>query len=272
MDPTANILLQTLHSLFLFLDFQHLLISNPLPFTLFFSPTLSFFPDFRLPLRGPSEAKHNLVQKVFDLPPFSVTPYERNFYLLDVFDVAGGKHHAKHTHPTFGEARPFGLRTQPSASPYDAGALMRGFQCDPRPSSIWGVDWKIEDHHKYRPTGAPEVHLRYTDLTRGASACAAEMWIVADSKEYWIPAVVTTRRSEAGNLKSTFVAVMEPYETTSKIRSVRRLDKPERGQVEVEVQLTDGSRDRLISRAGGVEWQRRDRTGRVTSRGEASGR
>lgn len=78
MEPTANILVQTLDPFLLFLNFQQLLISNLLPFTFLFRPTLPFFPDFRLPLRGPGEAKYNVVQEVFDLPPFAVTPYERN--------------------------------------------------------------------------------------------------------------------------------------------------------------------------------------------------
>jgi hypothetical protein len=195
-----------------------------------------------------------------------------DFYVLDVFDVAGGKRHAKHTHPAFAAARSFGLRTQPAASPYDAGTLMRGFQCDPRPTAGWGVDWKIEDVHRYRAAGAPDVHLRYTDLTHGASGCTAELWVVAAGNEHWIPAVVTSRESAGANVHSTFVAVMEPYETASKIQRIRRLDGPRPGRVEIEVELTDGSRDLLISRAGGVEWQRRDRAGRVIWRGEATGR
>jgi hypothetical protein len=192
-----------------------------------------------------------------------------DFYVLDGFDVAGGKHHAKHTHPAFAAARSFGLRTQAVASPYDAGTLMCGFQCDPRPAPRRGVDWKIEDFHHYRPTGSPDVHVRYTDLTHGASACTAEMWVLVAGSEHWIPAVVTSRESAGGNLSSTFVAVLEPYETASKIQRIPRIDKPQQGRVEVEVERADGSRDR---RESGIEWLRRDRSGRFIGRGEATGR
>jgi len=78
LDPIAYLLVQTPDPLLLFLDFKHLLISNALPFTFLFCPTLPFFPDLRLPFGSPSEAKLNVIQAVFDLPPFAVTPYERN--------------------------------------------------------------------------------------------------------------------------------------------------------------------------------------------------
>lgn len=75
MDPTAYLLVQTLDPLLLFLDFKHLLVSNALPFAFLFCPKLQFFPDLRLPFGGPSEAKHNVIQAVFDLAPFAVMPY-----------------------------------------------------------------------------------------------------------------------------------------------------------------------------------------------------
>jgi hypothetical protein len=197
----------------------------------------------------------------------------KDFYVFDVFDVAGGKEHAKHTHPAFAAATPFGLRPQPAPSPYDAGTLMRGFQCDPAHAPVWGVDWKVEDRFHYRPSSSPDVHVRYTDLTRGATACTAEMWVVAGTaatNEFWIPAVVTRRQSPAGGLTSSFVSVLEPYETATKIDGIRRIDQPGQNRVEIVVELANGHSDRLISHANGVEWERRDRSGRVIFQGAAS--
>ena len=130
---------------------------------------------------------------------------------------------------------------------------MRGFQSDAQPSPGWGVDWKI--------AGPREVHLRYTDLTRGAEAMTAESWTVASatsSTEYWIPTVISRRRAGAGELKSTFVGVMEPYEGQSLLRRVTRLDREGEAAVRVAVELANGWRDLITSSAESMTWERQD--------------
>jgi hypothetical protein len=197
-----------------------------------------------------------------------------DFYVFDVFRASGGRVHAKHTHTSFAAPQAFGFRPAPAASPYGPETLMRGFHRDPRPDAAWGVDWKIEDRLGYLPAGR-EVHLRYTELTRGAEAYTAESWTVENltsTNEYWIPTAIARRSTEAGALDSTFVALLEPHEGKPLIRSTRRLDHEGEAAVRLEVELSDGRRDTLVSGPGGVEWERRDAQGRVEFKGAASGR
>jgi hypothetical protein len=195
-----------------------------------------------------------------------------DFYVLDVFAVAGGREHAKHTHASFSTQAPFGFRPAPAVSPYDAGTLMRGFAFDARPEEAWGVDWKINDRFGYLAPGR-DVHLRYTELARGVEAGVAESWTVETSSsttEHWIPTVVVRRAAAAGDVESTFAGVLEPYEGASKLRAIRRVDTGAGREVVVEVEIEGGWRDRLESGAGGVRWERRDARGAVVFSGAAS--
>lgn len=181
---------------------------------------------------------------------------EHDFYVMDVLRIVGGKDHAKFVHSHFGKITPKGLSLE-TAEPYGYGTQMRNFQYDPAPRPGWNVDWTIDDRYKYLPPGS-QVHLRYTDLTTDAQAYTAEGWVVAgifDSvAETWIPRVMVRRRTETAPLASTFVSLIEPYERISNIAGIRRLalttaaGKPcEDRHVAVEVRLTDGRRDVLVS-------------------------
>jgi hypothetical protein len=180
----------------------------------------------------------------------------RDSYLVDIFRVVGGKDHAKFTHSHFGTIRTEGLSLRP-AEPYGYGTQMRRFQTDPSPASGWRVDWEIEDRYGLLPKSA-KVHFRYTDLTTGAQASTAEAWVIAGqyntTVEAWIPRIMVHRRSKDAPLASTFVSVVEPYESSTAVASIRRLPLHDAkgGQypdpnVAVEAVLRDGSRDLLVA-------------------------
>lgn len=186
-----------------------------------------------------------------------------DYYVLDVFRVAGGSEHARHTHSSFSTPTVFGANLSPAESPYDAGTLMRNFRFDKAPAETWGVDWKI--------TGPRDIHLRSTELTRGAAAGLAESWTVesaTSTREYWIPTLVSLRKAP----DSTFVSVLEPYEGRPRIRAITRLDSADAADVQVEVELEGGLRDRVVSGLAGVRWQRRDAAGRLVFSGAAPAR
>jgi hypothetical protein len=181
---------------------------------------------------------------------------DRDFYVLDIFRVVGGRDHAKFVHSHFGDVTTGGLNLKP-AKKYGDGTRMSSFRTDPQPDPGWSVDWTVRDHYGYLPQGA-EVHLRYTDLTAGASASVCKAWVVAgsydSSDEQWIRRVMIRRRGTAAPLASTFVAVIEPYGTKRTVASIRRLplvnakDEPfGDADVAVEVTLRDGRKDLLIS-------------------------
>jgi len=201
---------------------------------------------------------------------YGVSRYERTavmidlsedaFYVLDVFRIVGGQDHAKFTHTQFATITTKGLALRP-ADDYGYETQMRHFQCDPAPSPGWSVDFKMTDPYGYLPAGS-DVHVRYTDLTRGAEASTCEAWVVAgkfDSvREMWIPRVMTRRRGNSAPLVSTFVGVLEPYEQKSNLSSIRRVSlTTETGEplnnshVAVVIDLADGRRDLLLATDAG---------------------
>jgi hypothetical protein len=183
----------------------------------------------------------------------------RDAYLIDVFRVVGGTDHAKFTRSNFGSIAMNGLTLQP-AEPFGHGTLMRDFYMDPMPQPGWSVDWNLGGLSREAGQGA-EIHLRYTDLTPRAQVLCAEAWVsktppAFDTISYedgWLPCVITRRQAQEGPLASTFVAVLEPYEGTPNIASIRRLPL-EVGRegldpdvnVALEIRLADGSRDLFI--------------------------
>ncbi len=181
---------------------------------------------------------------------------EREFYVLDLFRVIGGTDHAKFMHSHFGAVTSAGLSLQPAAD-YGFDTRMRAFRVDPAPEPGWRVDWKIEDRYQLR-LGTPDLHLRCTDLTPGATAGLCEGWISLDysvaNSEVWIPRVMVRRQAAAAPLASTFVSVIEPYERQSHLAAIRRLPLqtpagatyPD-ANVAIEIDRADGGQDLLIA-------------------------
>ena len=184
-------------------------------------------------------------------------------YVIEVFRVEGGSEHTKFMHSHFGTVQTTGLNV--SASPdYGRGTQMRNFQLDAAAAPGWQADWSIEDRLDLLPEGA-EVHLRYTDLTRGAAAGTCEAWLVAggynETDEVWIPRIIVQRKAVDGQtLKSAFVGVIEPYAHTPAIEKIERLplsgtDGQPLGDphVGLAIMLADGRRDVVILRDPATE-------------------
>ncbi|MCX6620205.1 MAG: heparinase II/III family protein, partial [Acidobacteria bacterium] len=179
----------------------------------------------------------------------------RDFYVLDVFRVSGGKDHAKFLRSHFSRLATEGLKLSP-APDFGHDTLMRNFRADPAPQAGWSAEWTAEDRRGYLPKGA-EVRLRHTDLTRGAQAATAESWTVMNltsTEELYVPTVMIRRQSEQEGLSSTFVGVMEPFNKTARLRSIRRLEleTAEAGvaadsNVAVECVLAEGGKDLWIA-------------------------
>jgi len=194
--------------------------------------------------------------KQFERTAALIDIVERDFYVLDVFRVVGGKDHAKFVHSHFGEVTAEGLTLKPAAK-YGHGTLMTSFRTDPAPAPGWSVDWKVKDYYGYLPKDA-EVHLRYTDLTTGAAASLCRGWVVAGSynasDQQWIPRVMVRRQAKRAPLASTFVAVIEPYETQRSVASAKRLKLEAAdgttyadANVAVQVTLAGGRRDLVVA-------------------------
>jgi hypothetical protein len=212
---------------------------------------------------SPAQVKGDLYERTVTM----VETGPAEFYVFDVFRVRGGKEHALHTHTTFATPAVRGVDLAPAKSPYDPAVLMRNFQSGRPTSGQWSVDWKIEDKYGY-VTPPRDIHLRYTDLTRGAEAMTAESWTVASatsSTEYWIPTAITRRQAS----ESTFVTVLDPYEGSPQIRRIARQDREGDTEVRLEVELANGHRDTLTSGPASVTWERRNPEGKVILKGSA---
>jgi len=172
-------------------------------------------------------------------------------YVLDVFRVVGGADHVRLLTTHFGAMTTRGV-TLKATPRYKRAGPMKDYMSDPAAKPGWSVDVKIEDRHGYLPKGA-EPHLRITDLTAGAEAATARVWVAPGgfnrSDEAWVPRVLV-RRTGTAPLASTFVSVIEPYGRHPTIAAVKRLALTtvkgaplSDADVAVEVQLADGRRD-----------------------------
>jgi hypothetical protein len=158
----------------------------------------------------------------------------QDFYVIDIFRVAGGTDHAKFVQSHYGSLALSGLNPVP-APDYGQDLQMRNFLMDPKALSGWSATWTFDDPFHYLPEGA-KMHMRYTDWTEGARAGRTEGWFVAglygSSEEMWQPRLMIQRTSEGGApLESTFVSVYEPYVETPLFKGMSRL----------EVKHTDGT-------------------------------
>ncbi len=175
---------------------------------------------------------------------------ESDFYVIDLFRVAGGTDHAKFLRSHFSTLTTTGLNLAP-APDFGHDTLMRNFRTDADPKGGWSAVWTAEDRRHYLPPGT-EVRLRYTDLTRGAQASTAESWTVMNAtstEQLYIPTVMLRRRSTTEPLRSTFLGVLEPFGKTPSVASIRRLDLdglPE-SNVAVECKLVSGGKDLWIA-------------------------
>ncbi len=193
---------------------------------------------------------------------------DADFYVVDVFRVAGGRDHAKLLHAGLGTAAAAGVKLEPAEGGFPADVFVRGFRSDPAPAPGWSVTWDVEDRHGILKPGE-KVRVRWTDLTTGARAMLGETWVVPEPGwkpvEAWIPLVVTRRSAsapagaaadkpaETAPLESTFAGVLDVYGEKSAGASVLRLPlqgpdgapRPD-GDVAIEVSLADGRKDLIV--------------------------
>lgn len=179
---------------------------------------------------------------------------KENFYVVDCLRAEGGLDHANFFHSFFGTLATHGL-TLEATEDYGQRTEMRNFQCAAAPNPGWYADWRIEDVYDYLEPKR-EVHLRYTGLTRDALVYTAEGWVEKGQyggEEAWIPRILVRRRSAEAPLASTFVAIVEPYETQPLFTAIQRMDLRDSAglpladsAVGIELVRTDGKREIVL--------------------------
>lgn len=170
---------------------------------------------------------------------------EEDFYLIDLFDVAGGSEHIQFFSSNLGTVSTGGLRlTKPVE--YEYKGELRGFAGDPQPAPGWYADWALDNAE------GGGIHLRYTGLTRGAAAALGECWVELSSefggKGAWIPRLMIRRRADQGPLASRFAGILQPYEDRPFIENAAaRLSED---SAVFTVDLADGRRQWFATRSG----------------------
>lgn len=204
------------------------------------------------------------VPQVYGIPQYERTVIlvdisPEDFYVLDIFRVAGGSVHDRFLHGYFGKTEANGASTPVPTPPEHSATLMRQFMriASPNAKTPLQVDWRVQDRLGYLPRGK-RVTLRCIDLTPDAEAFLCEGWVsvsgFSGTEEGWIPRLMVRRKGSAP-LASTFVAVLVPFEgNTCPVAAVRRLPLQTHGgelysenHVAVEVTLANGTRDVIIA-------------------------
>jgi hypothetical protein len=183
---------------------------------------------------------------------------DEHFYVVDVFRVRGGHDHTKFQQSHYGEMTTMGLNLVP-AGDYGHDTQMRSFKLDSSAKPGWRADWKCDDRQRLLSEPAT-LGMTYWDLTNGASAGAAEAWIVGamfeSMDELWIPRLIVRKQNQVDTpLESTFVSVSEPWKDKAMVTGVTRTgvrisDGSEGGDSEVALTITlaNGLQDTLLIR------------------------
>lgn len=180
----------------------------------------------------------------------------RDAYLVDVLRLLGGSDHARFLLGPFGPLCVGGLSLSAGAD-YGHATLLRAFREDDSPAEGWQADWRLDDRAGLAPTGS-ELHLRYTDLSRGCSAGTCESWACygpyTDRDVVWLERPWLRRRGPAP-LASVFAGVLEPYDGTPAVTAVQRLDEGDGSDARQSVHLAidvAGRRDEIVVDAEGA--------------------
>ncbi|HWB53565.1 MAG TPA: heparinase II/III family protein [Tepidisphaeraceae bacterium] len=177
-----------------------------------------------------------------------------DFYVLDIFRMAGGHEHDKFFLSHFGTITT-SLPMKP-ATDY-SHPLMRDFKVARDPKPGWSVTWKVEDHYHYLPEGS-DVRVRYTDFTHNIDAYTCQAWVVSglynSNEQVWVPRVMV-RHTGGEGLETNYVNLIEPFDgkTGAAVKDASRLMLKQGdhdagdSSVALHVNLADGRNDLLIS-------------------------
>jgi hypothetical protein len=185
---------------------------------------------------------------------------DKDFYVLDIFRTVAGAAHYKFVYGPYATLTTSNLNLQHSDKDLVVGGQLRNFALATNPPTGWSAEWKVEDRLHMLPPKT-NMRMRYTDFSQGVDVITNEAWTATmtqlaqrgDGGESWIPCLIT-RKTGVAPLSSTFVNVLEPFETSSVIESVRRLPLQTRSgktlddsDVALEITLKSGQKDVVIS-------------------------
>lgn len=193
---------------------------------------------------------------------------DSNAYVIDLFQVSGGKDHVYSFHGPPGEINTSGLTLTPQKEGTYAGeniAKGTGFKDFPRgysflynvrkdlgPPGQFMIDWKAQPG--YRTIKADDdVHLRMYSLTQSDDVALADGDPPQNKPGNPKKLGYVLMHKKGENLKSTFVSVIEPYKIKPFIKTVKRLETGDEDQIALEIEHTNGDTDYVMYNSGTKE-------------------
>jgi len=160
-----------------------------------------------------AEAKEYADAKKYERLLAMINIDEYNSYVIDIFKVDGGNSHRKFQRSSFFNIKYENLNLQEST--FDEYKFMRNFKTDINPSKNYSITFYDDD-----------TSFKYTDLTTNVKTTICESWVNTSkahndkSPEYniWIPTLMI----EHNGPKSTFVSIMEVFNSNSHINNIKR--------------------------------------------------
>ncbi len=171
---------------------------------------------------------------------------ENDFYVIDLFQVSGGRRHELFIASNLGDVTTKGIVLDKPIE-LESRYETRNFISAAHPSPGWYADWKISAiEEKDR-----DIHLRYTALTKSTQAALGECWIDTSNtfggQEQWIPRLLISNSSENNPLSSQFIGILEPYENHPFIKTARLVnDSDDNKKCIIIIELHDGRKQILL--------------------------
>ncbi|MES3017260.1 MAG: heparinase II/III family protein [Bacteroidota bacterium] len=190
---------------------------------------------------------------------------DSNAYVIDLFQVNGGKDHVYSFHGPPGEVTTTGLQLAVQKEGTYAGehiakgtgvnGFPRGYSFfynvkkDPNPPAQFMIDWKAETG--YRTIKATDnIHLRMYSLTQSNDIAIADGDPPQNKPGNPKKLGYVLMHKKGENLNSTFVSVIEPYRNKPFIKNVQRVATADENQIALQVEHFNGDVDHIMYNAG----------------------
>ncbi len=193
---------------------------------------------------------------------------DNNAYVIDLFQVDGGKDHVYSFHGPPGEMTTSGLALTAQKEGTYAGEQIakgtgvngfpRGYSFlynvrkDMSPPQQFMIDWKVEPG--YRTIKAEDnVHLRMYSLTQSNDIALADGDPPQNKPGNPKKLGYVLMHKKGEDLKSTYVSVIEPYKHKPFIKTVKRISTGNDEQIALQVEHMNGNTDYVLYNPGTKE-------------------